>query len=324
MQSLAHLLRLLCLLCLALPGAASAQRFPDKPITMVIPFTPGGVTDVIGRWLADGLTKELGQRVIIDNRAGANGQIGTDFVAKSRPDGHTLLFGGIGALTIRQHLVKLPYDPVKDFIPISLVAITDIMIVAHSSIPANTPAEFVAYAKANPKKLRFGTSGTGGPTHLVGELFKDRAGFSMEHIPYKGDSVAVADVAAGHIDVSVSAASVVAPFAKAGLLKPIAMAGQRRSPLFPNVPTIGETVVPGFSGENWMGLIAPAGTPPEIVRIITAATLKVMHDPVIRQKITTGGNTPVGSTPEEFVTFMRAETVKWGEVIRVAKVKADD
>jgi tripartite-type tricarboxylate transporter receptor subunit TctC len=262
--------------------------------------------------------------VVIENKSGANGQLGTEYVARSTPDGHTLLFGGIGALTIRPHLVKLPYDPVKDFIPISLVAITDIIIVTHSSVPVKTPQEFVDYARAHPGKVRFGTSGTGGPTHLVGELFKQKANFPMDHIPYKGDSAAVADVVAGQIEASVSAASVVAPYIKAGMLTPIAMAGSRRSPLLPDVPTISESLVPGFSGENWMGLIAPAGTPPAVIQKLSAATMKIMHSQSVRDIIINGGNTPLGGTPEEFAKFIKAETDKWGEVVRVAKVKVDD
>ena len=305
-------------------AGARAQAYPDKPIRLIVPFTPGGVTDNIGRVLAERMGRELGQSIIIDNRAGANGRIGTDAVAKAAPDGYTLLLGGIGALTIHPHMLKVPYDPVNDFVPISLVATNDVVIVVNPKLPVKTPAELVAYAKANGNKMQYGSSGIGAPTHLAAELFKTRVGSTMVHVPYKGDSAAVMDVVAGNVDRSFSTVSATLSLIQAGKLRAIAMTGLQRSQSLPDVPTLDETVLKGFNADTWVGLFAPARTPDPIIKRIYEATKVALADPEVRRKLIAGGNNIVGNDTAQFRVFLDAESKKWGEVIRAGNIKLDE
>lgn len=308
-----------------LAGAgANAQSYPDKPIRLIVPFTPGGVTDNIGRVLAERMGRELGQSIIIDNRAGANGRIGTDAVAKAAPDGYTLLLGGIGALTIHPHMLKVPYDPVNDFVPISLVATNDVVIVVNPKLPVKTPAELVAYAKANGAKMQYGSSGIGAPTHLAAELFKTRVGSTMVHVPYKGDSAAVMDVVAGNVDLSFSTVSATLSLIQAGKLRAIAMTGLQRSQSLPDVPTLDETVLKGFNADTWVGLFAPAHTPEPIITRLYQATKQALADPEVRRKLIAGGNNIVGNDTAQFRAFLDAESKKWGDVIRTGNIKLDE
>ncbi len=307
----------------ALAGAR-AQTYPDKPIRLIVPFTPGGVTDNIGRVLAERMDRELGQSFIIDNRAGANGRIGTDAVAKAAPDGYTLLLGGIGALTIHPHMLKLPYDPVNDFVPISLVATNDVVIVVNPKLPVKTPAELVAYAKANGAKMQYGSSGIGAPTHLAAELFKSRVGSAMVHVPYKGDSAAVMDVVAGNVDLSFSTVSATLSLIQAGKLRAIAMTGLQRSQSLPDVPTLDETVLKGFNADTWVGLFAPARTPDPIIKRLYEATKAALADPDVARKLIAGGNNIVGNDTAQFRAFLEAESKKWGDVIRTGNIKLDE
>lgn len=308
-----------------LAGAgANAQSYPDKPIRLIVPFTPGGVTDNIGRVLAERMGRELGQSIIIDNRAGANGRIGTDAVAKAAPDGYTLLLGGIGALTIHPHMLKVPYDPVNDFVPISLVATNDVVIVVNPKVPVKTPAELVAYAKANGAKMQYGSSGIGAPTHLAAELFKTRVGSTMVHVPYKGDSAAVMDVVAGNVDLSFSTVSATLSLIQAGKLRAIAMTGLQRSQSLPDVPTLDETVLKGFNADTWVGLFAPAHTPEPIITRLYQATKQALADPEVRRKLIAGGNNIVGNDTAQFRAFLDAESQKWGDVIRTGNIKLDE
>lgn len=308
-----------------LAGAgANAQSYPDKPIRLIVPFTPGGVTDNIGRVLAERMGRELGQSIIIDNRAGANGRIGTDAVAKAAPDGYTLLLGGIGALTIHPHMLKVPYDPVNDFAPISLVATNDVVIVVNPKLPVKTPAELVAYVKANGAKMQYGSSGIGAPTHLAAELFKTRVGSTMVHVPYKGDSAAVMDVVAGNVDLSFSTVSATLSLIQAGKLRAIAMTGLQRSQSLPDVPTLDETVLKGFNADTWVGLFAPAHTPEPIITRLYQATKQALADPEVRRKLIAGGNNIVGNDTAQFRAFLDAESKKWGDVIRTGNIKLDE
>lgn len=308
-----------------LAGAgANAQSYPDKPIRLIVPFTPGGVTDNIGRVLAERMGRELGQSIIIDNRAGANGRIGTDAVAKAAPDGYTLLLGGIGALTIHPHMLKVPYDPVNDFVPISLVATNDVVIVVNPKLPVKTPAELVAYVKANGAKMQYGSSGIGAPTHLAAELFKTRVGSTMVHVPYKGDSAAVMDVVAGNVDLSFSTVSATLSLIQAGKLRAIAMTGLQRSQSLPDVPTLDETVLKGFNADTWVGLFAPAHTPEPIITRLYQATKQALADPEVRRKLIAGGNNIVGNDTAQFRAFLDAESKKWGDVIRTGNIKLDE
>ncbi len=309
----------------ALPMARlAAQDYPNRPIKLVIPFTPGGVTDNIGRVFTERMGRELGQQFVIDNRAGANGRIGTDAVAKAAPDGYTLLLGGIGALTIHPNMMKLPYDPVADFIPISLIATNDVVIVLNPRLPPRTPAELIAFCKANSGKLQYGSSGIGAPTHLAAELFKSRVGFDMVHVPYKGDSAAIMDVVAGTVDMSFSTVSATISLIKGGKLRPIATTGLVRSQSLPDVPTLDESGLKGFNAESWVGLIAPAHTPDAVIKRLYDATKVTLADPEVRQKLISGGNTIVGNDTGQFRAFLAAETSKWGDVIRAGNIKLDE
>ena len=312
------------LMAFACSGGALAQTFPTRPMKLVIPFTPGGVTDNIGRVFGERMGRELGQQFVIDNRAGANGRIGTDVVAKSAPDGYTLLLGGIGALTIHPNMMKGPYDPVNDFIPISLIATNDVVIVVNPRLPVRTPAELVAHLKANPGKLQYGSSGIGAPTHLAAELFKTRAGVDMVHVPYKGDSAAVLDVVSGTVDMSFSTVSATLSLIQAGKLRPIAMTGLVRSQSLPEIPTLDESVLKGFNADTWVGLFAPAHTPDPVIKRLYEATRVALADPDVRQKLVAGGNNIVGNNTEEFRVFLADETKKWGEVIRAGNIKLDE
>ena len=306
------------------PSQVRAEIYPDKPIRLIVPFTPGGVTDNIGRVLAERMARELGQGLIIDNRSGANGRIGTDVVAKAAPDGYTLLLGGIGALTIHPHMLKVPYDPVNDFVPISLVATTDGVIVVNPRWPVRPPAELVAYAKAHSGKMQYGSSGIGAPTHLAAELFRTRVGFDMVHVPYKGDSAAVMDVVAGNVDLSFSTVSATLSLIRAGKLRAIAMTGLQRSQSLPDVPTLDETVLKGFNADTWVGLFAPARTPEPILRKLYEATKVSLADPEVRRKLVAGGNNIVGNDTAQFRAFLDAESRKWGEVVRAGNIKLDE
>jgi tripartite-type tricarboxylate transporter receptor subunit TctC len=312
------------MLALGLADRASAQAYPTRPIKLVVPFTPGGVTDNIARVFCERMGRELGQQFIIDNRAGANGRIGTDAVAKSAPDGYTLLLGGIGALTIHPHMLKVPYDPVNDFIPISLIATNDVVIVINPKLSPRTPAELIAYLKANPGKLQYGSSGIGAPTHLAAELFKSRIGADMIHVPYKGDSAAVMDVVSGTVDMSFSTVSATISLIRGGKLRPIAMTGLVRSQSLPDVPTLDESGLKGFNADTWIGLFAPAHTPMPIITRLYEATRISLADPDVREKLIAGGNNIVGSNTQEFTAFLAAESKKWGDVVRAGNIKLDE
>jgi tripartite-type tricarboxylate transporter receptor subunit TctC len=312
------------MLALGLADRASAQAYPTRPIKLVVPFTPGGVTDNIARVFCERMGRELGQQFIIDNRAGANGRIGTDAVAKSAPDGYTLLLGGIGALTIHPHMLKVPYDPVNDFIPISLIATNDVVIVINPKLAPTTPAELIAYLRANPGKLQYGSSGIGAPTHLAAELFKSRIGADMIHVPYKGDSAAVMDVVSGTVDMSFSTVSATISLIRGGKLRPIAMTGLVRSQSLPDVPTLDESGLKGFNADTWIGLFAPAHTPLPIITRLYEATKVSLADPEVREKLIAGGNNIVGSNTQEFTAFLAAESKKWGDVVRAGNIKLDE
>ena len=306
------------------PGSSRGQDFPTKPIKLVIPFTPGGVTDNIGRVLAERMGRELGQSLVIDNRAGANGRIGTDAVAKSPPDGYTLLLGGIGALTIHPHMIKVPYDPVNDFIPISLIATNDVLIVMNPQRPPKNAAEFIAWCKANSGKLQYGSAGIGSPTHLAAELFKSRVGFDMVHVPYKGDSAAIMDVVSGTVDMSFSTISATIALINGGKLRPIAVTGMTRSTTLPDLPTLDEAGLKGFNADTWVGLFAPAHTPAPVIRRLYEATRVTLADPEVRKKLTAGGNAIVGNDTAQFRAFLAAESAKWGDVVRKGNIKLDE
>ena len=303
---------------------AFAQTYPAHPVRVIVPFTPGGMMDNVSRLIGERMARELHQPLVIDNRAGANGRIGTDAVAKAVPDGYTLLAAAIGPLAINIHVSKAPYDAQRDFQPIMLIATNDVVVVINPKLPITTVAEFIAYAKSSTAKMKYGSAGIGSAPHLTGELLKRAIGADMVHVPYKGDSAAIADVVNGTVDFSISTVAATIGLLRGGSLRAIASTGSVRSQVLPDVPTLDESGLKGFYAETWIGLCAPAKTPTSVIdRLYEAARLS-LADPELRQKLIAGGNNIVGSTPQEFGAFLAAENAKWGEVVRAANVRLDE
>ncbi|KDP87444.1 LacI family transcriptional regulator [Cupriavidus sp. SK-3] len=310
------------LAALPLAPAQAHAEYPDKPIRLVVPYTPGGVTDLLARAVAKALSERVQQSVIVDNRAGAGGNIGAEVVAKSPADGYTLLMGSAATQAINASLYKrLPYDHIKDFAPITLVAEVPNILVVNPLIPARNVSELIAYGKANPDKLSFGSSGTGGTIHLSGELFKSMAGVKMLHVPYKGSAPAVSDLLAGQINLMFD--SSVAPYVKSGKLRALAVTSAKRSPVLPDVPTMAEAGLPGYEATAWFGILAPAGTPPAIVDKLSRNLVAILRDAQMRKWMQSQGADAIGDTPSEFAAYIKTETAKWARVVKEAGISAD-
>lgn len=307
-------------LALAPSAQVLSQQYPSKPVRWVIPFPPGGATDVIARMVAQKLTESWGQPVVVDNRAGATGAVGSEIVARAPADGYTILMG-----TATTHAVspavnpKLPYDNIRDYAPATLVATFPNMLVVHPSVPAKTIAEFVALLKSNPGKYNFASSGTGSSIHLAGELFKQMTGTQMTHVPYKGSSQALNDLLAGHVQIEFDNMTTVWPHVQTGKLRALGVAGLERSPTAPNVPAIAE-VVPGFEANSWVGIFAPAGTPTEVVRKISADASRSVQLPELKQKLHDLGANAAGGSPEAFGAFVKKDTERWRQVVKAAGI----
>jgi tripartite-type tricarboxylate transporter receptor subunit TctC len=307
---------LLSLLPAALPAFAA---WPDKPIRLIVAFPPGGGTDIVARLLAPELSKRLGQPITIDNKAGAGGNIGTDAAAHAAPDGNTLLMGNIAPNAINASTFKhLPFDPDKDFSPISLVAVTPNILVVNPSVPVNTVGELVALAKAQPGKLNFPSAGRGTSSHLAGELFNVMAKVDMVHVPYKGGGQAFTDLLGGQVQVFFATMPAAMPFVKAGKLRALAVASDQRSATLPELPTIAESGLPGYSAITWYGLLAPKGTPRDIVQRLNREINEILKQPATRELLLAQGFEPAGNTPAEFAAFISSEIVKWGRVVKAA------
>jgi tripartite-type tricarboxylate transporter receptor subunit TctC len=305
-------------------GAAFAQTYPAKPIKYVVPFPPGGTTDTLARIISTKLTDALGQQVIIENRGGAGGNIGSDVVAKSAPDGYTILGGTISSHAINVSLYpNMPYDPVRDFVPITLIGTNANVLIVHPSNPANSVAELVAYAKANPGKVAFASAGSGTSQHLSGELFKSLAKIDITHIPYKGSAPAITDLMGGQVTMMFDTLIVAAPQIKAGKVKALAVTSSKRVAGFDQIPTMMEGGVAGYEVVSWQGIFAPAKTPPEIVKRLNAEIVKIINMPDVRERFAGLGLEPVGNSSEEFGAFQKAEIVKWAKVIKDGGVKVD-
>jgi len=309
-------------------GAAFAQEradaFPTRAITVIVPFPAGGTTDIVARLAGQALSQELGQPVVIDNRPGAGGNIGAQLVARAAPDGYTLVMGTVGTHAINPALYqKMPYDHLKDFVPISRVANVPNLLVANPSQPFRTVKDMIAYGKANPDKLSFASSGNGTSIHLAGELFKSLTGVQMQHVPYKGSAPALADLMAGQTSVMFDNLPSSIAFVRSGKLRPIAITTLKRSPELPDVPTIAESGVPGFDASSWFGLLAPAGTPPAVIKRIDDALLKVMTTTDLSKKIVEQGGEPAAETPDKFAAFIRSETTKWAQVVKASGASVD-
>ena len=312
--------RFLFLLALV-PGLALAQAWPSKPLRMVVPFAPGGVTDNSARLVAGKMQEALGQPVVVENRTGAGGVIATDFVAHSAPDGYTILMASAAPQTLTQFLQRTGYDGVKDFAPISLVNTFPIVLMVHPSVPAQNVKELIALAKAQPGKLNF--AGAGGLTQFAGEIFKYMAGIDMTYIPYKGGAPAAAAAAAGDAQVTFANYSDALTHMKSGRLRALGMTSAKRFPQSPEVPTIAEAAIPGYQVDSWNGLLAPAGTPPEIVSRMAAAVQQGLQDPATKKRMEEMGTVPVGDTPAEFRTFLQAEVKKWGDFVKQSGIKVE-
>ncbi|MFT3719021.1 Bug family tripartite tricarboxylate transporter substrate binding protein [Pseudorhodoferax sp.] len=314
----------------SLPVLAQAG-WPNKPIRMVVPFAPGGTTDIMARAVAVELARSLGQAVVVDNKAGAGGNIGADIVAKAAPDGYTILMGTVGTQAINKWLYdKMPYDPVKDFTPITLVAgVPNVMVVNTEKARAlkiHNVQDFIAYAKANPGKLNMASSGNGTSIHMAGELFKTMTGAYMVHFPYKGSGPALMDMVAGNMDVMFDNLPSAMQQIKGGKLTALAVTSAQRSPALPDVPTVeqaGGPAVKGFEASSWFGLLAPAGTPPEIVNRIQQDVAKALKTREVSERLQAQGAIPGGNTPAEFGRFIDAELKKWGPVVKASGAKVD-
>ena len=295
---------------------AAAQAYPTKPITIVVPFSAGGTTDILARLVGQYLTTELGQPVVVDNKAGAGGNIGGALAAKAPADGYTLFMGTVGTHAINAALYKkMPFDHVKDFAPLSRVANVPNLLVAHPSQPFKTVPEMIAYAKANPGKINFGSPGNGASPHLSGELFNAMAKVELTHIPYKGSAPAVTDLLGNQIAIMFDNLPSVIPHVRSGKLRAIAITTAKRSPELPDVPTIAEAGVPGYEAVSWFGLFAPAATPKPVLDKLSTALSKVLANPEVQKKISAQGGETVNETPAQFAAFIRSETTKWGKVL---------
>jgi tripartite-type tricarboxylate transporter receptor subunit TctC len=303
---------------------AHAQAWPSKPIKWIVPFAPGGTTDILARTVAEKLAPVLGQPVVIENKPGAGGGVGAEFTAKAAPDGYTIMGGTISTHAINASLYnKLPYDPVKDFVAITLIARVPNMLVVNPAIPASNVKELIALLKANPGKYSFASSGNGTSQHLSGELFKSMAGVEMQHIPYKGSPPALQDVMGGQVTMTFDNITTAWPLAKAGKLRALAVTTATRSAIAPDVPTLAESGLPGFEVGSWQGVFAPAGTPPEIVKRLNVEIVKILNLPDVKEKLTGLGAEPVGNSSEEFSAMVKAEVVKWADVVKKSGARVD-
>jgi tripartite-type tricarboxylate transporter receptor subunit TctC len=308
-------------LCAALaPSMASAQDFPNHPIRLIVPFPPGGPNDIIARTIGQRMSEILKQPIVVDNRGGQGGVLGTDMIAKSAPDGYTIGIVSAGALAISPSMEKVAYDTLKDLQPITLVAKVPEMLVVATSVPANNMKELVALAKAQPNKLNFASSGPGSLPHLAGELFKLTAKIDITHVPYRGAAPAVNDLLGQQVQMVFLDLPILLPQIKAGKLKPIAVGAPQRVPSAPDVPTTTEVGMPNLQTENWYGMVAAAHTPAPIVAALNKATVEAMKDPAVVSKLSSQGANLIGDTPEQFGTFIASETKKWAKVIKDAGV----
>ena len=315
---------LLLLTLPALPSVALAQAWPSKPIKWVVPFAPGGTTDILARTVGEKLGAALGQPVIVENRPGAGGGVGADFVAKSPPDGYTLVGGTISTHAINASLYKsLPYDPVRDFVPITLIARLPNLLVINPNVPAKNVAELVALMKANPGKWNFASAGNGTSQHLSGELFKSIAGVDMQHVPYKGSPPALQDVVGGQVTMTFDNITTALPLAKAGNLRALAVTTAQRSAVAPEIPTMAEAGLAGYEIGSWQGVFAPAGTPPEIVRRLNTEIVRILKSPEIHDKLIALGAEPVGNSVDEFGAMVKSEVAKWGDVVKRSGARVD-
>ena len=308
---------------LAIDAQAQAQAWPTKPVRVIASVPAGGTPDVIARMVTPGLSSILGQQFVVDNRGGAGGLIAAELVARAAPDGYTLFFSSSGALTILPHLQKVPYNAQRDFMPVSLVCIGPFLLITHPSVPVKTVKDLIALAQAQPGKFNYASAGNGVPNHLAMELFKNMAGVNIIHVPYKGAPQAVTDLIGGNMHMMLNSIPPVMQHIKAGRLRLLGISSARRSPQLPDVPTISEAGVPGYEFITWFGMIAPAGTPKDIIARLHSALVKVIQAPDAKAQFEKLGYDAVGNSPDEFASYIRGEYEKYGKVIKLVGAKVD-
>jgi len=309
-------------LCLALDAAA--QTYPAKPVRFIVPFPPGGSADILARAIGQKAGDGLGQQLVVENRPGAGTAIGTEALAKSAPDGYAIMIGTVSSHAINPALnPKLPFDPVKDFTPVSLVASIPFAMIVHPSVPAKSVQEFVALARAKPGTLNYSSAGNGTSNHLAGELLRSMTGIDVVHIPYKGSAPALNDLLAGQISLMFDLVLTAAPHVKSGAARGLAVTGAQRSSVLPDLPTVAESGLPGYEVSAWFGIFAPAGIPQPVVQRLNAEFVKALQQPDLRERLASQGAEPLTSTPEEFAAYLRAEIDKWAKVVKAAGMKAD-
>ena len=322
MLSVIRVVSILVPLLAALP--VLAQAYPSKPVRMVVPFAAGaGSNDIMARLIAQKLSENFGQQVVVDNRPGASGIIGCDIVAKAQPDGYTVLMMSLTLAVNPSLFKKMPFDSERDLVPVTMVASAPLMLVVHPSVPAKSVAELVAYAKANPNKLNFGSGGPGATPHLAGEMFKMLAGVQMTHVPYKGGAPALADLVGGQIQLMLENIPGTLPFAKAGKLRALAVTDKKRSPAVPDLPTLDEAGLKGYELVGWNGLFLPRNTAKPVVTKLYSGTRQALLLPDIKERLAQMGAEGVGNTPEQFSAFIKAEIAKWGKVVKAAGIKVE-
>ncbi len=312
------------LAALSAVAPAAAQPYPQKPVRLIVGFPPGGATDVVARLVGQKLGEQLGQQFVVDNRGGADGNIGAELVAKAPPDGYTLMLATIGTMTINPSLHrKMPFDTLRDFAAISQVTSLPQLLVVHPSVPAKTVSDLIAYAKSRPGQLNFASGGSGSAIHLAGELFKMMSKVDMVHIPYKGSAPAMTDLLSGQVSLMFDQILTALPHVKNGKLRALGVTTEKRSPAAPHIPTISEAALPGYSVATWHGLVAPTATPRTIVQRLSAETAKALQSAEIRDRFSAQGVEPVSSTPEQFAAMMKSELEKWRTVIAASGAKVD-
>ena len=318
------------LLCIALiPGVAVSQAqsetgYPSKPIRMIVPSAPGSGPDIMARAIGQKLTEALGQAIVIDDKPGAGGIIGSEAAAKAPPDGYTLIMSNAGAHTVNPSLyAKLPYDPIKDFAPVTLVALAPNILIVHPTLPVRNIKELIALAKAKPGELTFGSGGNGSTAHLSGEMFKTMAGIDIVHIPFKGSPAAVIGVIAGQIALAIPNIPPALPHVRSGKLKALAVTTAKRAAGVPELPTVAESGLPGYEATAWFGVLAPAATPPQIIARLNAAIVKIAHAREMQERLPAEGADAVGNTPEQFAQIIRNDIAKWAKVVKASGARAD-
>jgi len=311
-------------LVLTLAESTAAQGYPVKPIRFVVPYAPGGNTDILSRLLGQKLNEAWRQQVIIDNRPGAAGTVGAELVARAPADGYTLIMGSFGNIIVANSLYKnLTYDPLKDFAPVALVSLPPGVLVEHPAVPAQNVRELIAYAKSNPGRLNYGSPGSGAWNHLFFELFKTSAGVSIVHVPYKGIAPAVVDLLGGQVQLAISAFPTALPHVRSGKLRALAVTSAKRSGLMTDVPTIAESGLPGYEAAGWFGVLAPAGTPPSVVTKLNTEINRILELPEVKASLASDGAEPAGGSPAQMADSARAASIKWGKIIRELNIRTE-